>query len=125
MFEGTKGLYRKVSTLTSPFIRFFVAILRFVVIYAVFWKTLGKKRFFFGSNSVFIGQEVYYQMLYNAYYTELHLQICNTHKSNAFVAKIANTRLTKVLWPFLPSPKGCQLLPPWITVIYIIFIIII
>ena len=36
------------------------------------------------------------------------------HKNDAFVAKIANTRLTKVSWPFLPSPKGCQLLQPGI-----------
>ena len=46
-------------------------------------------------------------------YTELNLQNCNYVKNDAFVAKIANTRLTKVLWPFLLSPKGCQLLPPW------------
>ena len=48
MFEGTKGLYRKVSTLTkifSPFIRFFAAILRFVVIYALFGILLAKKCF--------------------------------------------------------------------------------
>ena len=34
-------------------------------------------------------------------------------KNDAFVAKIVNTRLTKLFWPFLLSPKGCQLLPPW------------
>ena len=34
-------------------------------------------------------------------------------KNDTFVAKIANTQLTKVLWPFWLSPKGCQLLPPW------------
>ena len=41
-------------------------------------------------------------------------QICKfaiTRKNDAFLSKIANTRLTKVLWPFLPSQKGCQLLP--------------
>ena len=32
-------------------------------------------------------------------------------KNDEFVAKIANMRLTKVLWPFLLSLKGCQLLP--------------
>ena len=26
--------------------------------------------------------------------------------------KITNAHLAKVLWPFLPSSKGCQLLPP-------------
>ena len=37
-----------------------------------------------------------------------------TRKNYAFVAKIVNTRLAKVFWSFLPSPKGCQLLPPWL-----------
>ena len=41
-------------------------------------------------------------------------QICKfaiTRKNDAFLAKIANTLITKVCWPFLPSQKGCQLLP--------------
>ena len=33
-------------------------------------------------------------------------------RHDMFVAKIANTRLTKILWPFLHSLKGCQHLPP-------------
>ena len=33
-------------------------------------------------------------------------------KNDAFGAKIANTRPTKILWPFLPSPNCCQPLPP-------------
>ena len=36
-----------------------------------------------------------------------------TRQNDAFVAKLIYTRLTKTLWPFLPSPKGCPLLPPW------------
>ena len=38
-----------------------------------------------------------------------------TRKNDKYVAKIANRRLTKILWPFLRSPKGCQLLPPCLT----------
>ena len=34
-----------------------------------------------------------------------------TRKNAKFVAKVANTGLTKILWPFLHSPKGYQLLP--------------
>ena len=34
-------------------------------------------------------------------------------RHDTFVAKIANTRLTKKLWPFLHLPKGYQPLPPW------------
>ena len=36
-------------------------------------------------------------------------------KNDEFVVlKIANMRLTKILWPFLRSLKGWQLLPPWV-----------
>ena len=34
-------------------------------------------------------------------------------KTDEFVAKIANSRLTKILCQFQHSLKGCQLLPPW------------
>ena len=34
-------------------------------------------------------------MVYIAYVTELNLQICDLAKNDAFVAKIANMRLTK------------------------------
>ena len=76
--EGLKvlGFHRKVWTRTksfSPNIRYFVAILRFVAIYALFgnlWAT----KFFFGSETVFLGQEVNHYMVCVAYYTELNLQ---------------------------------------------------
>ena len=61
--------------------------LRFVVIYTLFWKSLGKKSAFlkiFGQKSAFwvkktvcFGQEVHYSMVYIAYFTELNLQICD------------------------------------------------
>ena len=56
--------------------RYFVAILRLVVIYALFGKTLGKKSTFW-VKTVFLGQEVHYYMVYIAYFTELNLQICD------------------------------------------------
>ena len=34
-------------------------------------------------------------------------------KNDTFVEKIVNMRFAKILWPLLPSPKGCQLLPPY------------
>ena len=58
--EGAKGLRRKVWTLRKilgPNIRFFVAILRFVAIYALFWKSSGKK-VPFGSKTVLLGQKI-------------------------------------------------------------------
>ena len=41
-----------------------------------------------------------------------HCKFAMTRKNDAFVAKIVNIHLTKISQPFLPSPKGCQLLPP-------------
>ena len=48
-----------------------------------------------GVKIVFLGQEVHYNMVHIVYYTELNLQICDTRQNDAFVAKIANARLTK------------------------------
>ena len=50
----------------------------------------------FWVKTVLLGQEVHYYMVYIAYFTELNLQICNYLKNDAFVAKIVNTRLTKI-----------------------------
>ena len=43
---------------------------------------------------MFLWQEVHYYMVCIAYFTELKMQICD-YKNHAFVAKIANTRLTE------------------------------
>ena len=40
-----------------------------------FLEDFGQKRYFFGSKTVFLGQEVH--MAYVAYFTELNLQICD------------------------------------------------
>ena len=56
--EGTKGLGQKLWTRTktsSLNIRYFVATLRFVVIYALFGNLWAK--------SVFLGQEIHYYMV--------------------------------------------------------------
>ena len=50
--------------------------LRFVAIYALFGD-LWAKKCLFGSKTVFLGQEVHYCMVYDAYFTELILQICD------------------------------------------------
>ena len=79
MCEGTKGLCRNVWTwgkILSTNIRYFAAILRFVAIYALFG-ILGSIKYFFWTTTVFFGQEVHYNMVYIAYYTELDLQNCN------------------------------------------------
>ena len=75
--EGTKGLRRKVKTQTkilSPNIRYFVAILRFVAIFAIFGRLLKQ---IIGLKTVFPGQEVHFYMVYIAYSIESKLQFCN------------------------------------------------
>ena len=52
-------------------------------------------------------------MVHIAYYTELNLHICNCAQKRRICRE--NSRYTpddKFLWAFLPSPKGCDLLPP-------------
>ena len=74
--QTTKGLNRKIwiwTKILSPNIRYFVAILRFVKIYALFgW--LWPKKGLFWSKSVFLG---HYDMVYITCHSELNLQICN------------------------------------------------
>ena len=62
----------------SPNIRYFVAIIRFVAIYALFGRLWAKDVLFWvKTRAVFLGEEVNYYMVYIAYYTEkiasLHL----------------------------------------------------
>ena len=112
MFEGTKGLYRKVSTLTkifSPFIRFFAAILRFVVIYALFG-ILWAKKCFFGSKTVFLGQEMHYYMIY---YTELNLQICNYAQKQRICREKGKYALDEFFYGhFCPRQKAANFCHP-------------
>ena len=56
-----------------------------------FLEDFGQEKNFFESITVFLGQEVHYYNVYNAYYNEFLI----TCKNNAFVAKIANMRMTK------------------------------
>ena len=53
--------------------RYFVLLLRFVAIYALFGK-LGAIKCLLGTTTVFLGQEVNHYMVCVAYYTELNLQ---------------------------------------------------
>ena len=59
----------------SPNIRYFVAILRFVATSTFFLEIFEQKKcFFFGQNSVFLGQEPHYYIVYIAYNAELNFQ---------------------------------------------------
>ena len=90
--EGTKGLRQKVWTRTkisNPNIRYVIKInyenlSRFLYFSGGLWA----KKCSFGSKTVPLGQEVHYNMVHIAYYTELNLQICNYAQNDAFVAKL-------------------------------------
>ena len=60
----------------SPCIRYFDAVLRFVAIYALFFGDLCAKKCFFGSKTVFLVQEMHFDMVCIAYYTDSNLQLC-------------------------------------------------
>ena len=62
------------TKILSPNIRYFVAIIRFVAIYALFGN-LWAKKCLFGSKTVFLGKEGHFYMVYIAYFTELKSKI--------------------------------------------------
>ena len=70
--------------------------LRFVAIYAVFGR-LWAKIVLFGSKTVFLGQEVHYNMAYITYYTELNLQICDYVQKQRICCKNSKYALDKNL----------------------------
>ena len=84
---------------------------RFVAIYALFGRLWAKKALFWVKTLFFWARKallhgICYRFIY------LNLEIFNYAQNNEFLAKVVNISLTKILWPFLRSPKGCQLLPP-------------
>ena len=97
--EGTKGLRRKVWTwrkILSPIIRYFVAILRFVAIYALFGNLRAKKSTCLGQKQCFLGKKC--TITWHIVHIIL-IQICKfaiSPKSDAFAAKIVKMRLTKL-----------------------------
>jgi len=88
--KGTKGLCQKVWTRTkllSPNIRCFVAILRFVAIYALFGN-IWQKSVFLGKNHTITWYILYIKLSWIC-------KLAIMGKNDAFVAKIVNTCLTK------------------------------
>ena len=77
-----------------------------------FLEIFGKKKVpFWVKNSVYWARSA----LLHGIYCILHwVEFANLRKNDAFVGKIVIRVWRIILWPFLPSPKGCQLLPPWI-----------
>ena len=77
--DRVKGLHRKVWTRTN--IVYFVAILKFVAIYALFARLLAKQVFFGVKNSALCTSVSWARSallyIYITYCTELNLQICN------------------------------------------------
>ena len=108
-----KGLRRKVWTRTknlSPNIRYFVALLRFVAIYVLF-RT--RKKCFFWSKKVLLGQEVHYYMEYIAYYADKNLQICNYAKKRRICHENKKKRARQnFVWPFCSRRKAANFCHP-------------
>ena len=99
MRGGTWGPRQKVWTRTkilSPNIRYFVEILRFVAIYALFGN-LWTKKCLFWSKTVLLWQEVHYYIVYIAYYTDLNLQICNYLQKQRICREYSNYAPNEIL----------------------------
>ena len=102
---------RKVWTLTkisSPNTRYFVAILRFIAIYARFLEKLcARTRLIFGSKQCCLGKKCTITWYILRIVLNKRLQKQRTCRKNIKYAPDKN------LMAILSSPKGCQLLPPW------------
>ena len=79
----------------------------------------GQKKcfFYFGSNTVFLGQEVHYYMVYYMVYCKLYrIPFANLQLSANLMHLSRKWQIRswrKFQRPFLCSLKGCQILPPW------------
>ena len=109
--EGTQGLRRKVWTGTkilSPNIRYFVGMLRFVVIYTLFGNLWAKQKLFFGQKQCFLDKK--YTVSLNILHIILNKMsgFVITRKNDAFVAKIVNMRLTKICMPIFAHAERLQ-----------------
>ena len=77
-----------------------------------FWKSLGNK-VPFGSNPVFLRQEVNYYMVYIAYYTELNLQICIYTQKQPICRESSKYALDKKFYGhFCPRRKAANFCHP-------------
>ena len=83
-----------------------ISILRFVAIYTLFGNLLAKKVFFWVKNSVSWARNALLHGMYCIFYW---VKLANLQLR----AKMTHLLRKKFLWPFLPPPKGYQLLPPW------------
>ena len=68
--KARRALTKKFALGRKFSIRYFVAILRFVAIYALFGR-LGAKKCSFETTTAFLGHEVHYYRVYIAYYTSV------------------------------------------------------
>ena len=89
--QGGRKIWTRTKILSLN-IRYFVALLRFVAIYALFGNLWAKKVFFLGQKQCCLGKKC--AMVYIAYCNELNLQISNYAQKRRIVAKIVNTHLT-------------------------------
>ena len=100
----------------SPNIRYFVAMLRFVAIYALFGN-LWAQKCLFGSKTVFLGQEVQHFMVGITNYTELNLQVCNYAQKRRICREKSKYALHESFYghfcPRWKAPNFCHPGPRW------------
>ena len=75
-----------------------------------FLQDFGQKKYSFGSNTVYIGQEVQYYIVYIANYTELNWQICNYAQKQLICcenSKYAQDKSFMAIFP-LGTPQSLQ-----------------
>ena len=85
-----------------------------------FWKSLAKKVLLGVKKSVSWARSA----LFNTWYI-LHIilmYICNYAQKRRICRQNSKYVLDDFLWPFLPSPKGCQLLPPCMNVMLMVIV---
>ena len=93
--EGCSPKSLDSKKVSSTIIHYFVAILRFVAIYALFGRLWSKKFSFFGQKQCFLSMKG----TITWYILQIICQICKfatTRKNDAFVAKIANKLLMNI-----------------------------
>ena len=118
--EGTEGLRRKVwnrTKILSPNICYIVAVSWFVAIYALFGRLWAKKSALLGQKQFFLGKKcpITWQILH--FILNWICKFAVTCKNDAFVAKIANTCLTKtcvaIFTPFERLPASSKKRKKW------------
>ena len=79
-----------------------------------FLEMFGQKKYLLGSKTAFLGQDVYYYMVYIACFTELNLQICYYAQKRRICRKNRKYALDENFMVIFALAERLQLLPPFL-----------